>query len=172
MPMAFMAIILSPHNLRLFTLLQGCGFTSQKGQCKHCIAKPKSWNITLNQGPYLKDYIGWKEYQEKNQINIQSKRKKQPAVSLYFSPFKSTSEELFALAIYTSIASFSLFTTPEWIAFHIKLGFKAPIRKALTGILLTNYYNKVKARVQAITDTISYLQIVADRSSNIGKIRI
>jgi len=81
-------------------------------------------------------------------------------------------EELFALAIYTSTCSFSQFETPEWRAFHLKVGFKAPNRKTLAGPLLSSYYDKIKAKVQLIADAASHIQIVTDGSSNIGKVRV
>jgi len=93
-------------------------------------------------------------------------------VASHFLIKESTVEELFALAIYTSTCSFSQFETPEWRAFHLKVGFKAPNRKTLAGPLLSSYYDKIKAKVQLIADAASHIQIVTDGSLNIGKVRV
>ena len=150
----------------------GCGFSLNKGQCKHCTTKPLSWNVTTNQGPHLLGCNGQKKYQEDNEIDLESKKKKQLAVTDFFTAQNATAEELFTLTIYTSIASFSQFNTPEWKAFYVIVGFKAPNRKALAGPLLTAWYEKIKKKVQLVADAASYIQIVTDGSSNISKVRV
>jgi len=90
-----------------------CGFLGKKGQCKHCETLPKSWNVTLNQGPHLAGCAGWKKYQADHGLDTETTRKKQPAVTDFFATKDSTPEELFALAVYTSTCSFSQFNTPE-----------------------------------------------------------
>jgi hypothetical protein len=150
----------------------GCGFVSAKAKCRHCEALLRAWNVTLNQKPHLDACPGWRKHQVEHGIDSESLRNKQPAISDVFAPVDSNATELFALAIYTSTASFSLFTTPEWRAFHAKLGFKAPNREALSTTLLEKCYTKVKRQVQIIADAASHIQIVTDGSSNIGKVRV
>jgi hypothetical protein len=101
-----------------------------------------------------------------------SASQKQPGVSDFYVAKDASPEDLFALAIYTSTASFSTFETPEWKAFHTKLNFNAPSRKALAGHLLDKCYNRVKAKVQKVATASSHIQIVTDGSSNINKVRV
>jgi hypothetical protein len=89
--------------------------------------------------------------------------------------FKSAnldSQELFALAIYTSTANFSMFETPEWKAFHHSVNFKAPSRHTLSGTLLTSAYNRIIGMVMAIAMAANHIQIVTDGSGNISKERV
>jgi hypothetical protein len=58
----------------------------------------------------------------------------QPQIS--FDSVELTTDELFAYAVYTSTANFSLFNTPEWNAFFKKLHYKPPTRQRLAGDLL------------------------------------
>jgi hypothetical protein len=120
----------------------------------------------------LKICEGWKKYREDHYIDLVSKKRKQPSVASHFLIKESTVKELFALAIYISTCSFSQFETPEWRAFYLKVGFKAPNRKALAEPLLSSCYNKIKAKVQLIADAVSHIQIITDSSSNISKVRV
>ena len=122
--------------------------------------------------PHLLVYTPFKKWQKANGTNVISAKKKQPSIMNYFDPSDSIVKEPFALAIYTSMASFSMFETIEWKAFHHKLGFKAPRQKALVGRLLTKCYDTIKAIVDSVADTISHIQIFTNGSSNITKTRV
>lgn len=162
------------HETAQFTLVYptaGCGFKVKQAKCLHCDTFQKSWNMTTMLKPHLAGCKGYKKFM-KEKIDLASAKTNNPPITDWFDAKESTAEELFALAVYTSTASFSLFDTPEWKAFHFKLGFKAPSRKALAGRLLTRCYEKIKAVVQTVADALAHIQIVTDGSSNIGKVRV
>jgi hypothetical protein len=94
-------------------LTPGYGFLTKKAQCRHCKAPPKSWNISTILKPHLASYVGYKKYLEDNSKDLASMVKKQPTIPDFFSAKDSTTEDLFALIVFTSIASFSLFDTLE-----------------------------------------------------------
>ena len=155
----------------------GYSFITAKAQCRHCEAPLRAQNVTLNQRKHLNTCARWRRHQIKQGMDPESERAKQPAVSDVFAVATpaltaTNSTELFALAIYTSTASFSLFTTPEQKAFHANLGFKAPNRDSLSTTLLEKCYLKVKRQVQLVADAATHIQIVTDGSSNIGKVRV
>ncbi len=114
----------------------------------------------------------YKKVMKERGLDAESLRKKQSKVSDYFESKAASTDELFAMAIYTSIASFSMFTTPEWERFFKKLDYTPPNRKRLAGHLLTDCYTKIKQQVEAIADAVSHIQIVSDGSSNITKERV
>jgi hypothetical protein len=135
----------------------GCGFKTKKAQCKHCSSAPKSWNTTTILKPHLDYCRGFKKWEKTNGTDSASAKKKQHSMTDFFELKDSTAEELFALAVYTSTASFSLFDTPEWKAFYTKLGFTAPHRNVLAGRLLTSCYDKIKAVVHSVADAASHI---------------
>lgn len=97
--------------------------------CIHC-GDNKAWNITQYCKKYLRNCNQFKRQkaeQEKQGVVLGRKR---PAESIddFFKPSNATDTELFAMAVYTSIANFSMFETPEWRAFFKKVQFKPPIR--------------------------------------------
>jgi hypothetical protein len=146
---------------------------SDRAVCIH-YREDKAWNITQYCKRHLRNYtsfIKWKAEQEKKGVVLGRKR---PAESIndFFKPSDLTNMELFAMAIYTSTANFSIFETPEWKAFFKKVHFKPPIRQQLSSDLLYSTYTNVKEQVLKVTTKANYIQIIADGSANISKVRI
>ena len=148
------------HVAAQFTIIyptENCGFLSKKGQCNHCKSAPKSWNITQNQKPHLTLYEPYQKWRTTQGLDPLSASQKQPAIDEFFTTKDAKAEDLFALVIYTSTASFSIFNIPEWKAFYAKLNFVAPSRKVLLGNLLDKYYNRIKAKVQEVANGSSHI---------------
>jgi hypothetical protein len=105
----------------------------------------------------------------------------QQTVPDFFKVFSNAQKQelnsLFAMAVYTSGASFSFFETPEWVAFFKRLGYTPPSRQTLSDThqkdtLLDKAYSRTKASVQSHLDAAPYIGIVCDESNNVTKERI
>lgn len=146
---------------------------SDRAVCKHC-GDNKAYNMTQ----YCKKHLwkcakfkAWKIQEEKKGLILGKKR---PVESIYdfFKATDATNDELFALAVYTSTANFSMFETPEWNNFFSRLKYTPPIRQQLSESLLDKTYLKVKEQVLETACNASYIQIVSDGSANIAKQRV
>ena len=141
----------------------------KRATCKHC-GKEQSSNVSMFKKPHLKKCFKYQQFLEGGGKKYGQVQKGD--IRDYYKPADSNAEELFALAVFTSTANFSLFDTPEWTDFFNKLGFKVPERHKLAGDLLDAAYTKIKPQVQAVADAAHYIQIVSNGSSNIAKTRI
>ncbi|KAI0993303.1 hypothetical protein K3495_g14881 [Podosphaera aphanis] len=109
------------------------------------------------------------DWRERNTLPIA--KEKQTRVRDLFK-FDETDEECIAVALFTFTVGFSQLDTPEWKRFFKRLGFELPNRQKSSTTLLNNAYNSVKVKVQAVADSLKYIQIVSDGSSNIFKHRV
>ena len=92
---------------------EGCGFLVEKGKCKYCKKFEKAWNITSQYKPHLDVYKAFRAWEKANGTDFESAKLKQPYVADFVPRTDGSAEELFAMAICTLIANFSLFNTPE-----------------------------------------------------------
>ena len=146
---------------------------TDRAVCKHC-GDNKAYNITQ----YCKKHLwkcakfkAWKIQEEKKGLVLGKKR---PAESIhdFFKASDATTDELFALAVYTSTANFSMFDTPEWKNFFSSLKYTPPSRQRLSESLLESTYLKVKNQVLETACNADYIQIVSEGSANISKQRV
>ncbi|RKF61934.1 hypothetical protein GcC1_151011, partial [Golovinomyces cichoracearum] len=89
-----------------------------------------------------------------------------------FQPRDDSPEELFAVAVYTSTANFSIFDTPEWSEFFASISFKPPGCKAFSERFLSAIYARTLQLVMEVALAAKYIQIVIDGSGNISKERV
>ena len=113
----------------------------KRATCKHC-GKERSSNVSIFKKPHLEKCIEYQKYLDKGSKTFGQAQKN--TIRGHYTPTDNTIEELFALAVFTSTANFSLFNTPEWTDFFNKLGFKVPNRHKLAGELLDNAYKKTQ----------------------------
>jgi hypothetical protein len=147
------------------------GHTDQ-AKCKHC-GESKAWNTSQWCKPHLNgpnSCEAYKKYCIENRIKRPEASNQK--IQDFFSPKDKSSEQLFALAIYTSTANFSMFETPQWEDFFKRLKFDIPSRQRLSGDLLRSCYADVKDQVLAVAAAEEHIQIISDGSSNIAKIRV
>ena len=146
-------------------VFDGC----DRAVCKHC-GMDRAWNTTNFCEKHLKKYTKYQEL-----LALEERRKpKASAKSMgdFFKPVNSTTNELFAMAIYTSTANFSMFETPQWQAFFDRIGFTPSNRNQLSGELLTSVYESIKEQVLQVASNADHIQLVCDGSANISKVRI
>jgi hypothetical protein len=141
--------------------------------CVHC-QEDRAWNFTQFCKKHLlkcAKFKAWKVEEEKKGLSIGRKR---PAESIqdFFKATDKTTDELFAMAVFTSTANFSMFETPEWKALFSRLHYTPPTRQKLADELLQSTYNKVKEQVLETACKADYIQIVSDGSANIVKTRV
>lgn len=118
-----------------------------------------------------KQFKAWK-LEEENKGRATRKKRLAESINDFFTPKNASDIELFALAVFTSTANFSMFETPEWTNFFNKVNFKPPRRTHLSTTLLENAYNKTKEQVLEVVSKADHIQIVADGSANIAKTRV
>ena len=151
---------------RQFTIVPATATSKYKLKCKWCDDPPKADNITQTQGPHLDLCKGWDKAQR------EMRGKEQQPLEFKKEAIELSTHDLFAHAIYTSTANFSLFDTPEWTTFFKKLNYTPPTRHRLAGDLLKSCYARLKLRVQGIADAATHIQIVSDGSDNINKKKV
>jgi hypothetical protein len=82
----------------------------KRTKCKHCDTE-KASNITLFEKKHLMKCRAYLKYvEDRGKQHSQTQKGK---IRDYYTPTDGSREELFALAVYTSIANFALFETPE-----------------------------------------------------------
>ena len=137
----------------------------KSGECKHCNQRI-AWNISNSLRPHIEQ-----KCVKFDRVKA-AKRKRVATITDFFSTQDKSAEELFAIAVLTSTATFSQFESPEWEAFWKKMKFSPPKRNTLRDTWLPRIYGQLKQMVEAVADSSSYIQIVQDGSSNIAKERI
>lgn len=80
---------------------------------------------------------------------------------------KKQADLLFGKAIYTSVCSFTLFTSLEWRAFFKHFGYTPLAYTTLANSLLDTIYEEVKEDVMTMFWAAPYLGIVVDELENI-----
>ena len=121
-----------------------------KLQCKHCKTNPLVDNVTQNQGKHLRKCNNYMLFMAKV-------KDQQPVIGSHFKSVELPIDDLFAKVVYTSIANFSLFETPEWKAFFKTLKYTPPSRFRLSHDLLDSSYDRMKPQVQAIADAATHI---------------
>jgi hypothetical protein len=153
------------HFDKIPAVLSGPHKAGPRMKCKWC-GDEASENVTLYQRPHILGCAVYKLEKEKK-VTVNN----QPSIRNAFKPLDDP-KDLFAMAVYTSTANFSLFETPEWKAFFTKIGFKPPNRNQLAGPLLIQTYEKLKPQVLEIATAANHIQIVSDASNTINKKKI
>jgi len=151
-----------------FIRIPNIGGTDQ-AKCKHC-GETKAWNTTQFCKRHLNACKKYEQYRNDNGITRPKAINK--SITDFFDLEDQSDEQLFALAVYTSTANFSLFETPQWKAFFKRLNFTPPTRQRLSGELLKSCYLDIKQQVLKVAAAADHIQIVSDGSSNIAKVRV
>jgi hypothetical protein len=102
-----------------FNVLQPTATRGKYGRCKWC-KEEMSWNTTNRLRPHL--LLHCKKYDAAKTATT----KNQPSMRSFTKVLDLNRNELFALAIYTSTANFTMFKSEEWKAFFKKLGYTTP----------------------------------------------
>jgi hypothetical protein len=154
------------HFEKLPAILSGPNKRGTRMKCKWC-GEEASENVTLYQRPHILGCNAYKIEKERRKVTVN----KQPSIRNAFKPLEDP-RDLFAYAVYTSTANFSLFDTPEWKAFFNKVNFKLPNRNQLAGPLLKETYERIKPQVLEVAMAAEHIQIVSDASNTINKKKV
>jgi hypothetical protein len=95
------------HFEKIPAILSGPQKRGPRIKCKWC-GEEASENVTLYQRPHILRCKVYKEEKNKRKVTTNN----QPSIRDSFKPLEDP-KDLFAMAVYTSTANFSLFTTPE-----------------------------------------------------------
>ena len=142
---------------------------TDQAKCKHC-GETKAWNTTQFCKRHLNACKKYEQYRNDNGITRPKAINK--SITDFFDLEDQSDEQLFALAVYTSTANFSLFETPQWKAFFKRLNFTPLTRQRLSSELLKSCYLDIKQQVLKVAAAADHIQIVSDGSSNIAKVRV
>lgn len=87
---------------------------------------------------------------------------------------KAEIDRLAAAICYNNALPFTIFETSDMRQFLHRLNsaYKSPSRQALAGTLLDEHYVQIKEKVNEVIRSMSWINIITDESTNIGRTRI